>query len=364
MKLIYTLLFFSSLYAELIPGWGYSYDSLKADLKKWETHPNVQVDSIGNSVLGRTIFRVTLTQDLPLIRPTISLHARTHPLEIQGFWPMYHIIDSLLYGDSTKQKLLKLYRFDFIPMVNPDGVELQQDCPAGFGRCNANNIDIESNWTDTSTQEPEVRALRKHFEERMTSSQPIEVMLNMHSAFGCNKFFWVHNSSATSVSYLQDEQNFVRLVQDEFPLIQDWNSHTSWVDLAPTKYPESYFWWNHGDEVLALTYEDFKECPDEPHYDKSGMALLHGVHRYLQGEVIVSTQALKFIDPNNVLKTNGKLWSWGSSISKWKVINIEGKTMKNGLGENSSFNSKQFNQKVILRLFHTQKSTWLNYRVD
>jgi hypothetical protein len=364
MKLIYILILISSLYAELIPVWGYGYDSLQIDLVRWSSHPNVQVDSIGNSVQGRIIHRLTITQDLPLIRPTLSFHARTHPLEVQGFWPMRHIIDSLLYGDSTKQNLLKLYRFDFIPMLNPDGVELQQDCPAGFGRCNANGVDIESNWSDTASQEPEVKALRKHFEERMSSSQPIQVMLNMHSAFGCNKFFWIHNSSATSASYLWDQQNFVGLVQDEFHLIQDWNSHTSWIDLAPTKYPESYFWWNHGEEVLALTYEDFKECPDEPHYDKSGMALLHGVHRYLQGEVIVNTQVENFIDPSKVLIIQGENWAWDNSISKWKVTNLEGKIVKNGVGENSSFNKKKFNQKVILRLLHHPTSTWLNYQIN
>lgn len=364
MKLIYILLLFSSIQAELLPAWGYGYDSLKLDLARWSSHPQVKIDSLGSSVQGRTIFRVTLTQDLPLIRPTISLHTRTHPLEVQGFWPMKHIIDSLLYGDSTKQGLLKFYRFDFIPMLNPDGVELQKDCPSGFGRCNANDVDIESNWTDTSSQEPEVRALRKHFEERMASSQPIQVMLNMHSAFGCNKFFWVHNASATSASYLHDEQNFVGLTQDEFPIIQDWNSHTSWIDLAPTQYPESYFWWNHGEEVLALTYEDYKECPDEPYYDKTGMALLQGAHRFLQGEVIVHTQIKNFIDPNDVLKVEGNIWSWGSSISKWKVTNLEGQILNQGQGSKSSFDSKQFNQKVILRLWHSKTSQWLNYQVN
>lgn len=80
--------------------------------------------------------------------------------------------------------------------------------------------------------------------------------------------------------------------------------------------------------------------------------------------MIVSTQIQKFIDPNDVLKTNGNSWSWGSSISKWKVTNFEGQIVSQGQGSHSNFDTKQFNQKIILRLWHTQSSQWFNYQVN
>ncbi len=55
--------------------------------------------------------------------------------------------------------------FNIIPMYNPDGVEL------GYGRENANGVDIESNW-DKPVLEPEVQVLKGLFEKFMAEPNP------------------------------------------------------------------------------------------------------------------------------------------------------------------------------------------------
>ncbi len=44
-----------NFYTSSINNWGYSYDSLLADLEIWKLSPYVKIDSIGLSVLGKTI---------------------------------------------------------------------------------------------------------------------------------------------------------------------------------------------------------------------------------------------------------------------------------------------------------------------
>ena len=83
---------------ELGPGWGYNYDSLLLDLSRWRSSPFITIDSVGASVQNRALYLLTITdttQDLsPRIR--ISIHARTHPSEVQSTWVTNEIIKFLI----------------------------------------------------------------------------------------------------------------------------------------------------------------------------------------------------------------------------------------------------------------------------
>ena len=61
-----------------------------------------------------------------------------------------------LFDSRIRLKVVfKEFRLEpIIPMINPDGVELE------YNRENANGIDIESNW-NTYPHQPEVQALRQ-----------------------------------------------------------------------------------------------------------------------------------------------------------------------------------------------------------
>ena len=256
--------------------WGYSYDSLLVDLQTWSWHPSVSIHSIGKSVQNRELWELTITSPDPptFARRRVYVHARTHPNEVQGHWVTQAMIGFLLSDDPTAQLMRSQLIVHIVPMYNPDGVELE------FPRENANGIDIESNWSTVPSQ-PEVNALRSRFEELMWSSAPIELALNMHSAYGCKRYFVYHDSVGSSTAYALLQRSFIGSVRSYFPTgIEPWNYFVSWKTGTPTVYPESWFWMNYRESVMALTYEDMN-CTSAGQYDSTASAILRGAAAYL-----------------------------------------------------------------------------------
>ncbi|MGQ9798859.1 MAG: hypothetical protein ACUVRG_06140, partial [Ignavibacterium sp.] len=160
-------------------------------------------------------------------------------------------------------------------MYNPDGVEL------GYPRRNANNVDLESNWF-TFPNEPEVAALKARFISLMSSTNPIEVELNMHSSSLCKRYFVYHDSAGTSTQFALMQQNFIEGIRAYYPNgIEPWNYYVSWTGGNPMKYPESWFWYYYGESVMALTYEDMYQCSGTGNFNITANAILRGVMDYM-----------------------------------------------------------------------------------
>jgi hypothetical protein len=160
-------------------------------------------------------------------------------------------------------------------MYNPDGVEL------GYDRENANGVDIESGWDDVPL-ELEVAVLKNRFIElTLLVNNPIEMALNMHSSYSCKRYFVYHDTAGTSESYTILEQQFINGVQSYFlGGFEDWDYFVSWTSGTPDQYPESWWWMNHGENVMALTYEDMN-CDAAGSYDSTAYALVLGICEYL-----------------------------------------------------------------------------------
>jgi len=267
--------------------WGYSYDSLLVDLQAWGQHPSVSIQSIGKSVQNRDIWELTITSPEPPVsgRRRVYIHARTHPNEVQSHWVTQAMIEFLLSEDPEARLMRSSLLFHIVPMYNPDGVELE------LPRENANGIDIESNWSTVPSQ-PEVTALRNRFMDLMWSPAPIEVALNMHSAFGCKRYFVYHDSVGSSNAYAVLQRSFIGGIQSFFPGgIEPWNYFVSWKTGTPTVYPESWFWLNYRESVMALTYEDMN-CTSAGQYDLTASAILRGVVQHLGiGSTLVAERA-------------------------------------------------------------------------
>ncbi len=254
--------------------WGYSYDSLLADLQRWSQSPFVRIDSIGTSVQNRALYMLTIEDTVPSFRKRVWVHARTHPNEVQGTWVTNQLIELLLSPTPLGHLLRDSCVFNIVPMYNPDGVEL------AYPRQNANGVDLESNW-DENPGEPEVQALRAMFVQLMANPSPIRVALNMHSSISCTRYFVYHDASGTSLLYAMTEQAFINEVRSHFPGgIEPWTYFVSWTTVTPKYYPESWFWYNHREAVLALTYED-KNCPSAGGYDSTARAILGGIGDHL-----------------------------------------------------------------------------------
>jgi hypothetical protein len=260
--------------------WGYGFDSLKADLARWGTSPFVHIDSIGATVQNRPIYMMTIQDTLPTFAPRkrVWFHARTHPIEVQGTRVTNQIIGQLLSNGALARKLRNACVFNIVPMINPDGVELSKP------RENAHTIDIESNWTAVPG-EPEVQTLRRTFTTLMATENPIRIALNMHSAYGENRYFVYHTDIGTSAAYALTEQRFINEVRSYFPgAIQPYTFFVSWTTAPAQQYPESWFWLNHGANVLALTYEDMNSANARA-FDTTANAILSGIADELAGGV-------------------------------------------------------------------------------
>ncbi|MCS5645520.1 MAG: M14 family zinc carboxypeptidase [Candidatus Marinimicrobia bacterium] len=256
--------------------WGYGYDSLLVDLERWGASSFVTVDSLGASVQNRALWELTIA-DNPQSSSNhrIYIHARTHPGEEESFWVTNEIINFLISDTPLAAFIRSNCIFHIIPMYNPDGVEL------GYNRENANGVDIESGWDDVPL-ELEVAVLKNRFIElTLLVNNPIEMALNMHSSYSCKRYFVYHDTAGTSESYTILEQQFINGVQSYFlGGFEDWDYFVSWTSGTPDQYPESWWWMNHGENVMALTYEDMN-CDAAGSYDSTAYALVLGICEYI-----------------------------------------------------------------------------------
>ncbi len=259
---------------------GYSYDSLLIDLELWGMSEYVKIDSIGLSVQGRPLWQLTISSDPNNVagKRTVHIHARTHPQETEGFYVTDEMIKILISESEFAQTARANCVFYIIPMYNPDGVEL------GLPRRNANNVDLEANW-NTFPHQPEVAALKARFTQLMASPNPIEVMLNMHSSSLCVRYFVYHHENGTSPNFALLQQSFINGVRSYFPnAIEPYNYFVSWTSGTALQYPESWCWLNHGENIMALTYEDKyrPSCSNTGKYDSTANAILRGVLDYME----------------------------------------------------------------------------------
>jgi hypothetical protein len=275
--------------------WGYGYDTLLYDIGEWKKSPFVSVDSVGASVQNRTLFVLTIqdtTADSSHSRKRVWIHARTHPNEVQGTWVTNEMIKMLLADTPLADTLRHRYIFEIMPMVNPDGVEL------GKSRQNANNIDLESNWNAASPQ-PEVLVLRAQFERMMALSNPMTVMLNMHSSISCKRYFVYHAAGGTSLLFSLMEQRYINDIRSHFPGgIEPYTYFVSWTSAPATQYPESWCWFNHQEKIMAMTYED-KNCASAGGFDSTANALLRGINDYLRDTTTITSVFARYRPPDN-----------------------------------------------------------------
>ncbi len=255
--------------------WAYGTDALIADLQGWALHPMTHIDVIGNSTQGRPLYHVVITNPASqLPKKRIWIHARTHPIESESSFVARAIVEELLGGSILGNLILDHAVVHILPMLNPDGVALQN------ARENARGVDLESNW-NAAAPEAEVQALRRHLSALMQSSTPIDVALNLHSAYNCKRYFVYHAAAGTSVLFTQLEQQFIGFARDRFPGgIEPHDYFVSWTSGTPDRYPESWFWLNYREAVMALTYEDMN-CTAAGDYDRTARALLGAAGDYL-----------------------------------------------------------------------------------
>lgn len=226
----------------------YNYSYLQERIEEWKQNQFVKVDTLGITDKNFPIQQITITD--PFIPNTdkhrVWIHARTHPGETPSSWHFDGIVQKLLSSDEVISYYRQKVIFYLIPFTNPDGVYY------GRSRTNFSGVDVESNWDKPDAETcKEVKILKQRM-SAINSEKVLKVFNNLHSQAVSYCTFWIHTASSTSARFYRRQYQFANLNTSDNPYFVP--SDYSESNLLP-KFPEGWLWNNHGEEVLALTYE-------------------------------------------------------------------------------------------------------------
>ena len=226
----------------------YNYSYLQERLAEWNLSALTKIDTLGMTDKGFPIQQITITD--PVIpnegKHRVWIHARTHPGETPSSWHFDGLVQKLLSDDEVisfyRQKII----FYLIPFTNPDGVYY------GRSRTNFSGIDVESNWNKPETQtSTEVKILKQRMAQ-INSEQVLSVFNNLHSQAASYCTFWIHTPVSTSPRFYRKEYQFTNLNTSDNPYFVPGDYSESTLQAY---FPEGWLWSNHGEQVMALTYE-------------------------------------------------------------------------------------------------------------
>jgi hypothetical protein len=226
----------------------YNYSFLQERINEWKLSEFAVVDTIGITSRNLLMQEIRITDktipDSGKIR--VWIHARTHPGETPTSWHFEGIIKTLLSNNPVIQKYREQIVFHCIPFTNPEGVFY------GRSRTNYDGVDVESNWNKSDAQTTQEVKFLKQRMSAINSEKVMSVFLNLHSQAAPYCTFWIHTASSTSDFFYRREMQFSNLNISDNPYFV--MSDYRFSNLSST-FPEGWLWNNHGDKVMALTYE-------------------------------------------------------------------------------------------------------------
>ncbi len=248
----------------------YTFTDLENYLKTIQGNSFVVISIPGNSGEGRPLYLIKITDpNVPVSgKKRIILHARTHPAETSPSFLIEGLIARLLSGTGEAADLLSGYEFYIFPMQNVDGVI------TGNYRSTPKTENLEMSWTFdasnplnlTGTVSQEVSVIHDCAIKLMSDGgPPVSMALNLHASNSepdIRPFFYPH-FGPVSLGYSPEQ---VSLWEKQLSFISNVAAHHG-VDMiepvpadgggsfATKTYPESWWWANYQDRVLAMTLE-------------------------------------------------------------------------------------------------------------
>lgn len=129
----------------------YDYDQMKNDLALLQNiYPFIQSEVIGKSVCGRDIIHLKIGEGKTKIHVNASFHGNewltTSILMLFINEYCLTLSNNQLFGELNPNKLFNDFTFSFVPMVNPDGVNLvihgpDKECREKVERINKDKYD-------------------------------------------------------------------------------------------------------------------------------------------------------------------------------------------------------------------------------
>jgi len=226
----------------------YTFSFLQERFAEWEQSEFVVLDTLGftehNFPVQEMVLTDTSVPDQYKLR--VWIHARTHPGETPSSWHFDGIMQELLKDDDVIDYYRKNIIFYLYPFNNPEGVFY------GRSRTNYYGVDQEREWNKSDDETATAVLMLKNRMKEINYEKVLSVALNLHSQSVPYPTFWIHTASSTSDYFYRREYQFSNLAISDLPYFEQSNYRES--DLRDY-FPESFMWANHGEEILALTYE-------------------------------------------------------------------------------------------------------------
>ncbi|HPR30714.1 MAG TPA: M14-type cytosolic carboxypeptidase [Prolixibacteraceae bacterium] len=248
----------------------YTFTDLEHYLETLRGNPFVDLQSVGASQEGRPVYLLKITDPSVPVgeKKRVFLHARTHPAETSPSFLLEGLIAFVLSDSDEAREMRAGIEFYIFPMQNVDGVV------AGNYRSTPRSENLEVLWCfqadnplALSGDVPvEVALVHEKARALMTDGgPPVSLALNLHASNSepdIRTFFFPHFGPASrgynlAESSLWEKQvRFIRLFAGHAgegrvePLPEEGGS-----SFAAKTYPESWWWANFHDEVMAMTLE-------------------------------------------------------------------------------------------------------------
>ena len=246
----------------------YTLTHLENYIETIDHEPYVDVSVAGQSQQGKPVYVIKITDFDSAPKHKVIMHARTHPGETPPSFMLEGFIDFLLSGSEGAEEILSDFEFYIFPMQNVDGVI------AGNYRTTPQTENLEVMWyydtlnTENLTADApqEVKIIHQYAKSLMEGDgEPVTMALNLHASNSepdVRPFFFPH-FGPEDLGYLPVEAS---LWGKQISLINNLTTYYG-VDMiepvpeqggssfASKTYPESWWWVNYQDEVMAITME-------------------------------------------------------------------------------------------------------------
>lgn len=157
-----------------------SYEHCVRLLKKYKQHPHATLQSIGKSLRGREIYRLTITDPaspVPKEKRWAHHFVNLHCYEYNSQWRMIGMIDWLLSDEALDSRQRHVWHF--VVQMNVDGPS------AGYGRVNTQGIDMNRSYSqagsNSQTQAYEAFLVQRDLEDLVSSDTSITTTCEMHT---------------------------------------------------------------------------------------------------------------------------------------------------------------------------------------
>lgn len=116
----------------------YRVSDLDRFLREIKSHPEISIETIGETVEGRSLEILTVGD--PTTPRRVFMRARAHPWEPGGNWVVEGLVKRMIAGDADAARFRGRFCLHILPMANKDGVA------HGRTRFNLRGKDLNRDW--------------------------------------------------------------------------------------------------------------------------------------------------------------------------------------------------------------------------